>query len=624
MGLPLLVEHGWLISKLIVVLCAGVGVISIIALRRMRVARAARAEVLRRRATVAAPTEGNVTLRATYRERDGARWLEDGDQRIELVGDLRVVLGTSERWPRDASSPVASVRDGDDVVVRGRFARTENAANASVRNGTLTGTVLSPLELVATSPVTRGKPFHGVAIAALAVACGLAGYGVLRFVGTHLADLDVPDHEAHDGSLADVRGVVVAAALPGSREDALASLASFVRHRLPITPANARLAVELARLQGCPDELRALEKQHAWEELVTAAHRCDHPQSERKALIALGRYTEAAAVVRRARAADKDALIALVGAGDWNGAATLADERGRATTEPGPEAGGFACYANWLRARAGDTTARGELARIAGTGSAPCRIADALLRPATEQRTAFETIASTDAQGDVRSLASSLAWRAGGEAPDPRGAALAPLPPHAPWFAIGQHDSPAARPWQALLDVYRGDFSTAQAKLAGVDRGDDARAALALRRGMASGAGAPATFFFHEIACRGQERHSLAAAAAGDGAPLARILEACTLLWDENTAAALLAVLPKLRTERERVARGLSLVHEHETVVWLGMPFRYVSTLSLERDLALLAGDSVRARRLQQSIDRHLETLADPERVIALAFLDVL
>lgn len=134
--LPFLVLHGAIIAKLLVVAATAGGPGLVWLVRRKRDAKQARSELHARLGLVAAPTDGEATVRGTLREAGPQRWLDCAGERIDLEGEIRVVRGTRATWRRKQSTASQFVRDGDDVIASGQLARRpgDNAAASSYRS----------------------------------------------------------------------------------------------------------------------------------------------------------------------------------------------------------------------------------------------------------------------------------------------------------------------------------------------------------------------------------------------------------------------------------------------------------------------------------------------------------
>lgn len=282
MTLPVTVEYGALLWKLAAVVVALAGIAATRLVRGRRARRGARAEVARRMVGVTAPVlarvEGVATVTGILRggiastlelgghgfcDRAGELYVDYKGERVELAAPVRVVHGTlataSRGLPRatpaalralvarsiDAGSRVsrvlrraaggrvhrlAQVRDGDAVIVRGTFGKRGGVDRFGVRTW-----LLEPepgahqIELCAVSPAAPVVPlrWYGALLVAVVLAAGAcAAMSAIGMRALAAGRADAPaDPAAAPAELGAFDPLALAAALPGTRADALDELA---------------------------------------------------------------------------------------------------------------------------------------------------------------------------------------------------------------------------------------------------------------------------------------------------------------------------------------------------------------------------------------------------------------
>lgn len=276
MTLPVTVVYGALLWKVAAALIAIAGVVVVRLARGRRARRRARAEVARRMVGVTAPVlaraEGVATVTGILRggiastlelgghgfhDRAGELYVDYKGERVELAAPVRVVHGTlataSRGLPRatppalrahvaraiDAGSRVsrvlrraaggrvhrlAQVRDGDAVIVRGTFGKRGGVDRFGVRTW-----LLEPepgareLELCAVSPAAPVVPLRWYG--ALIVAAALAAGACIAMNAVGMRALARGRATAAPAELGTFDPLALAAALPGTRAEALDELA---------------------------------------------------------------------------------------------------------------------------------------------------------------------------------------------------------------------------------------------------------------------------------------------------------------------------------------------------------------------------------------------------------------
>jgi hypothetical protein len=451
--LPFLVEHGPIVWRGLAAIAA---IIAIAVVRRARTYREHRAtarELAACAAAATAPVEGRATVRGTlrggraasvsllhlrgprpyYDERAPELWLDCDGQRVALDGAIRVVRGSravSSRDRRSAvpddelavrSSPIlhrvpalaVSVRDGDEVFATARLAPRPGTEVRGYREATTVWTAIpdaGAIELVAAAPVVRAIPLGrtrgaalGAAAAGLAIAAlWAAGGGAIRWARAAPG----PDHRVA-AQLGALDPLVVAAATPGHRADALAALEARFATRSQRTPEALALWRRAAQLRGgCGGELEARIAQGAIDGLAELAQRCDDDRAAGDAYQLLGRFREAAERDAELPSGEQH-IESLIAIGAWQRAGWWAGtQHDRASVRsPAP----FACAEQWFRWLAGFTPASEARAKLPHDDPA-CALIAALLVPDSRRGAA---LADAALDREVETMADALAWAEG-------------------------------------------------------------------------------------------------------------------------------------------------------------------------------------------------------------------
>ena len=637
--LPFLVVHGaWVWKALVVITAIGV----LVARWRLRVRRARRearadvAQALRRAVTSLAA--GPVVVRGTLvtNERGEPFAIETADGRIEIAGPVTVRRG-----------PVAA---GDEVLVEGTLESHAGDADGSAGYRDSAGAWRihgdgdgdAPVAVLAAQPATPAAPL-GWARAVVTLAVTAFGtWFALRLAGAYFAEeadeLRISDHEpVHVGSF---DATAIAAALPGSRDKALAQL-----HRR-LWWQRARDARSMAKLlavadlrEGCRGVARTLHEYERFDEAAEVARRCGDHRLEWSAHLARGDHEGALAVLPAiGEVPSHEHVIAAIASGRWSDAAEAADRYAHEASAVGngdsgvwarERSAGATCLAELFRHHAGDPDAAARL-RAAPTQTGMC----------WKARTQVESEELLGPQhDDMFSSHYSVLKALDGSRKPPAWAWAAPWVPETEPFA----DS-----WLAYLAVVRGDLDAARAHArdamaAASGAGEDVEVrarglvsalelrgsrvdleliwserlapALAVRRG---GAVQSNMLLADDEECTVGFADALAQARDGDGGPLATTLERCDVSWIGDAPSFVLAVLPRVHTGRERLAAVLPWWQSQEPPSLGDHPFSLLHRAALRRDMLRLVGADDEAARLQAIIDRHLAVLADRERTIAL------
>jgi hypothetical protein len=696
--LPFLVVHGAIVAKLLVLAAA---VLASCAVRVVRYAldrRCARRALRERARVITGLAEGSVALHGVWREDRGRCWLDCGGEPVDLDGEVRVVRGTRARWRWRDRAPIHRVHSGDEVIASGQLTR-RGGAEAGYRQPAgrwVLGPdrVLAPVEIVAQVPAACPPPLRmrGVLLFA-ALAAG--AYGALQAVGrsvlaqdwTYQHDWDY-HRERTLPALDAWHPAVIAAALPGTRDEALGVLAHLFDRAILRTPASVERSIALAGLRGCEPEASALIAEGRFDDAATRAAACGAPHSQARALLLLGRFAEAAAIADRGPEWSHAIGAASIGAGRWADAAAILDERIAATPRTLgalPTLRDLDCLAELLRVHGGDRDAAARLHdRARQPGSPGCRIDEALLLPLDQQAAALAAARDgldpvtdrrlypdLDPASRTRHAVDLLLWTLGGEpAPLVRFASSLLDRPHVEddqppndareaWFApLATHTgSFHAHAWLAVHHVLTGNWRAAHAtarqlhdELAGNDwRWFDAQE-LDLEIQLREGASPLALDPF-------ADHTGFRTTAASDHAALRRGVVASDLV--PAFAAYALGVdvaQPALGAAARGDGGPLADVIGRTAASWSTAPgvllalipgvtrdrerlsvalhtlqgpstssvFEFLWSLAMRRDLARVASDEAAATRCQAILDRYREMLADRDKLIAFLLVEQL
>lgn len=705
--LPFLIVHGAIVWKVLLVVLPVIA-FGVMQSRRWRKARRRQREelaALSERATTRLES-GPVCLRGTIRDgtlasvvildstshpRTGTPWLDCSGERVDLDGDVRVDHAASVHPGRRVlgiwHAQVRMIAADTEVIAEGTLARRASPNEAGYREaagGWVLAAAGPPLRVSALTGMARPFPMHPArGLVFLAIAAALS-FGLLRFVGktatSALEDRSFGNHgRAVDLSNLDVYSI--AAAMPGSRANALEQLAQDLKnHHYRDTATVRRLLAMNQRRHGCGGVYWWLHSAQRYEDALATAQRCKLDDGGVDALIQLGRFADALAVMP-ADAAPRVAGRVAIAAGRWDLAAVHADAEAEAATHPDdydddPQRRQraqlrYRCLAALFRARSGDADAG---ARIAAAAAAPggeaCALVGAQLLPAPERAAALETAANRPVDTDdhelqiLKYLATALAWADGMVAEhhfdsfyDPAMGLLDVHSVEEEWLAAWAAPAliaagaplraqASALGWTAVLLVLRGDLDGARSiatrlpvmlaaeEYAAVDarafaavlelRGERADLPFIRMPGaedeveLRRGEDRLDNIGFYPESCKDDYRAAIRAAQDGDGAPLGEVLQRCSTSWIW-THRQLLAVLPRITRNREALAEPLRYFIED---IAISPPFTDVAYAAFRRDLHALAGDAEEAARWQAIVAAHAPVLADRDRVVALLLWD--
>jgi hypothetical protein len=685
---PVLVRFGWWISKALVIACGVIGVAFVLWRRRAAERRQIELERAARTggtglATGPATLQGTLRGRAVTATSDTGGMISDRSdelvldvqgERVVLKGPVVVVRGTqaAASWrgvpalvPAAAAKGAvrnnwcaAAISDGDEVIAAGKLAHESGEAGDYRASGgewvmTSAGDE-SGIDVWATSPAIVPRALHPMRLATYAAIWALGGYFLLWGLGATLVG---NDREARGDHLA--TSLVIASALPHVRREAISALRNQADDELPRTEQNVRTYVELVGLdEGCAARAHAMNREELYEEAVAAARACGSVDEQIDALVHLGRYADAAALLPKVKDAAGTIAIVSIGAGKWAETARAARLMVERTTAD--QSVRYQCLDAYFSTKAGDAAAAKRLASIE-TANDTCVVVKALVLPEPQRQQALTTIARDPDAGSM--LASELLWI---DVPtdDPYmslyvsdDVLLGELSvSDYPWLAQLAHrtpdapDLPFVTAQHAIFTWVRGDVQGALAELSGakqklgaddlamaseLDRltatmmlhtatapiplpipakptaGLGARPAFALRSGYV-----PADAHLLSFDDDDQLRPALEAAIHGDGRPLAHYIENSRPLFDADVGA-VLAVVPFVREHRVELAAALRTFHERYGTSVERLPFAQLADAAMRRDLAHLAGDDDSARRWQKLVDAQLAVIADRDKLTA-------
>jgi hypothetical protein len=670
--LPFLVVHGWWISKLLVIASGALGLAVIRAVRRRADRKGIELELLARTAALCGLVDGPVSVRGRLRGRaktafalDGKPTHERGEtvtvevegQPVSIRDEICVVRG-SRAHASFRRGRTFEVGDGDDVIVKGTL-RHVAGEGGDYRESAGEWVFDGRVELFAARAAIRPPALPPVRSAMYVAFYGVIGYCVLWGLGDGLlraTKLDDSEPRLTHISTA----VAIASAMPHVRDDALRELENDLEYHFVRSEDSEQLYVEAVGLRrGC--EARAYAEIHTlrFEDAVATAKACGARAPEAEALGYLGRYDEAAALDRSPQLA--------IAAGRWADAAAAADDlRTRLAAESANDAqtrdrleGRMECFSLWFHAKAGDAAARTKLGELAHE-RATCDVANALMAP-IDQRAGLLAAASNHEHADgelgLSILPAALAWSYGsdereyasdtyetiealtGRSSYDRYLWLAKL-----GFAAHPGDRTALA-YDAALAALEGDQARATREIAEAQTrpdSDDASDLVPVAQAIALHApgtipaehtdyphpgvaplvalrdGAPTgELDVVSMECNLGLQEALATAATGNGAPLARLLGRCRMLFDAN-AGFILAVAPRVTSNRAELAAALRTFHDGLGPSSYGAPFSEIVEAATRRDLARMTGDEASAARWQRIVTAQAKLLGDREKVEAL------
>ena len=700
--LPFLVAHGALVAKLVVVAFAVLGVWLGLTVRRRRDRGDASGIVSVMTAGVVPLAERPLIVRGTLvgsattltentrggeaprseRSDDLAVRVSGEAEPIAIAGDAVVLRGTSVAvaWSGAPAGTPPSLAAGATGLGRRLFRLAPGdavlaAGVASKRpdgRWELRGEHGASVELVATSPATRPRPPSALWLASVLGLCCGAGYLIGIGVGTAAESHAHVDTDAHADTIDIPFAIQLAAAMPRSREDALRSLDLHLEYNYDRSAQLVSLRRELAGLRGgCDDEVRFLADAGQPEDVIAAGASCPAGrQPEVAALVALGRYPEAAARAGGLNLADvaqaRLAAVANVGAGRWAEAAGAYDAIVK-TEHAAADADDTnlvrdECLAAWFRLRGGDAASKAKLAELAPRGTL-CGALAAIESPGPDLAARLEALGGAEHPHELgqSSFAYAMAWAYGSRhgmssfdlAVSPLGVGSSSVRETLLWeLAAASRANPARDQFDVALahaafDIVRGDLADAAAQLklttADVDPKtyEDpsaiaaAEAVLELHAGtqpIAVPKDTPGVDRF--IAIRNGDSTgdltllggacNLATAfrgaiTSGDAGDLVGRLAGCRYL-DQFQDPYLLALAPRIKTHRAELVRELDL--EPQPYTGSRSAIDLIPHAMVRRTVAKLLGDGASATRWQGIVDRQLAVMSDRGRAIAMIALD--
>jgi hypothetical protein len=399
--------------------------------------------------------------------------------------------------------------------------------------------------------------------------------------------------------------VAIAAAMPGSRARALALIANI---RVPNDDAGLELGLAIDAYEGGCGSQRLFHATH-YEQAIAAARSCGDTDGELDALLALGRYDEAANVTGD-RPTSREAVTALLGAGRWS------DARGaiRSAHRRKPA---FRCFEELLDDFADSTR---PLPDVPDAGD-DCGLLELLRRG--ERIDPYSHISALHRQ-------------------------LVPIVDLEPYDFARYHQWSHHEIWLApfvemplhqelaVVAMLRGRLDDARNEITSATRpAPELAAAIALMEGARLQSAPDTSIRFDDVAARARtgviepldqydrdDMPAFAAAVAGDGLPLAQLMRTDGVWWSLR-GAEVFGLAPRVREHRQELATALRSFHARRDFKKID-PFEEIDNDADYRDLARLVGDVASASRWQTIIDRHAAMLGDRKRAIAMVIWQTL
>ncbi len=571
--------------------------------------------------------------------RDEGVYLDIEGERIDFDGEIVVGCGSENRtsyWRSPVGAPaleegvkqrapqrLSLVRKDDEVLVAGVLRRAA-AGDADYRDSA-GGWRIEPFPrqgavgLVAKNYKARAMPASPVrtlmtfGVSAVLLLLGMRTCGAIEESG-------------HDRDPDRVHSLSIAAAMPGTRQDALEDLDRVLLEVR--TPDHVDQAIALRELEhGCAAAVELMFQESRYEQALAAARRCDLGAREIDASILLGRYEEARtsrALANGGTSAQRE-LVAIA-TGHWADAATVAEPCSAAlfgafakptgTVPPALSAGDARCALLGTTLLPGD--ALGRIAEITTDRDRDAQLARALATVAAgrSESADIELAARALTDGDSREPISETVW------------------------VSKPGDVTAAR---AVYETYRGNFDAAQAIAGSLIKGADADDSVAAQRFAAliavrAGRPVPPAWLEHDEALapssgfrdadlgavfeilRGGSSPSLTRGAyglsnamEGDGRALATESRELTL----TDGIKLVAVLPRVQVHRDEVIDFMNAL-PGQLLSAADAPFAVIRAAAMRRDVARATGNTDGVAQWQRVIDGQLGALGTRERLIGL------
>ena len=678
--LPFLVVHGAIVWKVLLLALVGGTAAMSIAIRNWRARRVARARTKESLRDARSLVDGRTCVRgvlrggslytlsngAAFRDHlEGAPWLDCADGVcVDIAGAGHVAVGSRAtsstlRVPKGTPKELAdvkgawvltSVREGDELVVRGVATRTQQDV-ASYREDAMGWALEDDIIVCAVKPAALAQPRHAIAQAFMLLAVSCVCYGPLHKVGSVAASrVDKPPALGDLREIPSFGALSIACAMPSACSGALESERRWYFERYG--NRGSALGQFDALWQSDPCGLAGVQvRQVRLEPALASARACGDRAYEAWIQLFLGNY-RAALDLAPQRAIVRE--YAAVGVGDWKIAAEAAEAIAARPKESHEDVEYFAlgtaatrCRAAWYRHLAGSADAFANVDVKTGA----CGVLAALARPEQEQRDLLLAVVKHERGLDIKdqdwvalSRANAILAMLGGVEPDHRqeiDVAFGVDPEF--WLTAFETPSSPALEGRAGIVVMRGDFAAAHAAanaITDAQRRDTVRKWIALREGTQP----PADGYRHAALdeplalrsgtipkdegrgvypeeCEPRLLRGVEAALAGDGRLLAGVFTDCHVYYDRMTKL-LFGILPRVKNGRAELADALRAFRDDLTTFTLDrVPFRLIRDLADTRDLARLVGDVEESNRLQTIIDRHAKLLVDRNRTIAMLML---
>jgi hypothetical protein len=573
---------------------------------------------------------------AVIHNRDAGTYIDIEGERIDFAGEVVVGCGSENRtgyWKHPEGAPIVDnpdlqkrgpqrlsiVREGDEVLVAGVLRRAA-AGDADYRDNA-GGWKIEPFPrqgavgLVAQQHKARALPASPAKIVGTFTLWAMVALVGMRACGA------IDDSPRGHGPSA-IHDLSVAAAMPGTRDDALDTLDRVLIDGR--TPQRIDQAIALREMQhGCSAAIELMLDESRLDDALAASRRCGDTTHEASTLVLLGRYGEAAKIHADNLDADSRELIALA-TGNYADAASIDSDTcanafytSLAKHTPMPD---HSSRCELLATQLLPPASRATFAANLSTYSDDAQLSEALV----DLDSAHQVYAGEDFERAGRDLLAG---------PNEDASLLV-------WTSRPGDITPA----RAVFETYRGDFDKAQ-QIAGqliVQATDTPHlaqaqffaAAIAIRTGrtvppawlLADKLPSGSVFRDDDLGApfmiaRGQEpslargAYALASAMRGDGTGLNDEYNELGL----TDAVKLIAVLPKVNTKGRGEAVDFMRALRGETLTATRGPMHIIRTAALRRDLAAATGDAEGAASWQGVVDRHIAVLAN--RDLLLGFL---
>jgi hypothetical protein len=327
------------------------------------------------------------------------------------------------------------VGPGDRVAVRGCLERTPSAESTGYRESEMTW-VLRPhgertaLELAARRPAAAVLRMSRIGLGLALGTVALTSWIVMKSAGSSWLDRcwDLEPRTTPDGiadeplEITNTHACALAAAMPDSRSRALSGLRRLLEKDLYVDERSVRRLTGATELDdGCVAAAEVLLTRARFEEAAIQARACGDLRTEYAALVAQGRFEEAARIHTPAEEIRPELphISTLIAAGAWTEAAQRAQQQAAVLASKPPDPDSVApwmvrrlrCLAEALRSFGGDRDAERRLRALDTEEPGMCATAIAAIASPAERRRMLERVAE-DPFESPRQLRQMM-WAAG-------------------------------------------------------------------------------------------------------------------------------------------------------------------------------------------------------------------